>query len=227
MVGTQYQPSLIALHNPEREAAIELFPGVWQAAENLASNDVKLRNASLDVLLASGAPAVSPLVAYMLATRLFDPDMDFRTRIVTVLSSLMQRNEDGTYAAESVRSQVITALSYFDERGLFALLEVGMHRPDAMPDIEKLVKYSPRAGKTLKAVAGDRLKSLDMRRAAIQLLGRIGYVNALSELERLRNRIETRQAGQKSMPFAPPGTSNELGLLSDLQKAIVALQAGV
>lgn len=225
MVDTQYQPSLISLQLPESETAVELFPAVWQAAENLAAGDVELRRKSLDELLKSGAHRVSPLVAYLFATRLFDPNMEIRTKIVAALANLMRRNEDGTYAADGVRSQVTSALSYFDERGLVAIIEVGINQSDRMPDVEKLVKYSPHAGKFLKKVAADRSAALGMRQAAVQLLGQIGYVDALSELERLRNRIETRQAGQKSMPFAPSGSSNEVNLLSDLQKSILALQA--
>lgn len=225
MVSTQVQPNLISISKPEREAVIELSPGIWQAAENLAAGEVKLRNASLDQLLDSGALEVSPLIAYMLVTRLFDPDLEFRTRIVKALANLMRRNPDGVYAADGVRSQIITALSYFGERGLTALLAVGIHQMDVMPDIEKLVKYSPRAGKFLRETAGDRSSNMALRRAAIFLLGQIGYVDALSELVRLRNRIETRQEGQKSMPFAPAGSAGELSLLADLQKSILSLQA--
>jgi hypothetical protein len=198
---------------------------VWQAAENLAAGDEKLREKSLDELLKSGAHRVSPLVAYILATRLFDPNMDIRTKIVTALADLMRRKEDGTYAAEGVRTQVVSALAYFDDRGLIALLEVGIKQTKRMIDVEKLVKYSPQAGKFLKKVAADRTETMEMRKVAVQLLGQIGYVNALSELERLRNRIESRLAGQKSMPFAPSGGGDELTLLPDLQKSIIALQA--
>lgn len=225
MVGTQYQPNLISTSQPEREAKIELSPVVWQAAENLAVGEVKRRNASLDQLLDSGAPAVSPLIAYLLATRLFDPDMEFRARIVNVLANLMRRNADGTYAAEDVRMQIITAISYFGEPGLSALLEAGIHRKEALADIEKLVKYSPDAGRYLKETARDRSNSIELRKTAILLLGQIGFLDALSELVRLRNRIETRQEGQKSMPFAPAGNTGELSLLADLQKSILALQA--
>lgn len=227
MVETQYQPSLISLQMQDEAAAIELFPAVWQAAENLAAGDEKLRKKSLDDLLKSGAHRVSPLVAYLLATRLFDPSMEVRTKIVAALADLMRRNEDGTYASDGVRSQVISALSYFDERGLFALLEVALRQAERMADVEKLVKYSPQAGKFLKKITADRSAALEVRRVAVQLLGQIGFVNALSELERLRNRIETRLAGQKSMPFAPSGDGDEVTLLPDLQKSILALQASI
>lgn len=225
MVESQYQPSLISLQMPESEAVVELFPEVWQAAENLASGNVSIRKKSLESLLNSGAHRVSPLVAYVLATRLFDPNMTIRGKIISALADLMRRNEDGAYAAEGVRSQVITALSYFDDRGLLAVMEVGVSQPERITDVVKLVKYSPRAGKCLKEIAADREADEAMRRAAIQLLGQIGFVDALSELERLRNRIETRLGGQKRMPFAPTGSSSEVNLLPDLQKSILALQA--
>ncbi len=224
MVESQTQPSLISLQLPESDAVIELFPEVWQAVENLASGDVHTREKSLDTLLKSGAHRVSPLVAYVLATRLFDPNLPVRGKIVSTLADLMRRNEEGTYAAEGVRSQVITALSYFEDRALVAVMEVGINQPERITDVVKLVKYSPQAGKCLKEIAADREADEVMRRAAIQLLGQIGFVDALSELERLRNRIETRLGGQKRMPFAPTGSSSEVSLLPDLQKSILALQ---
>lgn len=222
----QSQPNLISLELPETEALLELFPGVWQAVENLASGMVETRHKALETLLQSGAPRVSPLVAYVLSTRLFDPDIEFRKRIVEALANLMRRDADGKYAADAVRSQVITALSYFDDRGLFSMLEVGLDQKDMMPHIEKLIKYSPRTGKFLKEMARDRTYPLGIREVAIRLIGRLGIVDALSELERVRNRIEMRQEGQRSMPFAPPSSTNEMNLLPEIQKAILALEVG-
>jgi hypothetical protein len=187
---------------------------------------VKARHKALDELLQSGAPRVSPLVAYVLSTRLFDPEIEFRKRVVEALANLMRRDVDGRYAADAVRSQVITSLSYFDDRGLLSMLEVATDKSDMMSHIEKLIKYSPRTGKFLKEIARDRLVDLEIREAAIILIGNLGIVDALSELERVRNRIEMRQEGQKSMPFAPPSGANETILLPEIQKAILALQVG-
>ena len=226
MAESQSQPNLISLELPETKALLELFPGVWQALENLASSGVKIREKALDDLLKSGAPRVSPLVAYVLSTRLFDPEIEFRKRIVEALANLMRRDVEGKYAADAVRSQVITALSYFDDRGLLSMLEVVVEQTDMMPHIEKLIKYSPRTGKFLKEIARDRSFDIEIREAAIRLIGNLGIVDALSELERVRNRIEMRQEGQKSMPFAPPSGTNETILLTEIQKAILALQVG-
>ncbi|HAY85608.1 MAG TPA: hypothetical protein DCY42_12015 [Chloroflexi bacterium] len=225
MVGTQTQPQLISLDFPEALASLELFPGVWKAAEMLGSLDVKMRHHAMDELLRTDAPRISPLIAYLVATRLLDSDLSLRTRIVEALANVMRRDADGRYAPDAVRSHVISALAYFGDPGILALLDLAIKDSSLIPHINKLLNFSPKAGDCLKNVAGDREKTIEFRRMAIFFIGKIGYVDAASELKRIRNRIETRQEAQKRMPFAPPAAEDsEKELLQEIQKTLAVLR---
>jgi hypothetical protein len=76
----------------------------------------------------------------------------------------------------------------------------------------------------LQEFVADRNLELPVRAMAIKLLGQVGYVAALSELERIQNRLQTRQAGQRSMPFAPAQSRNEVELLPALKRSITILR---
>lgn len=225
MVGTRMQPNLISLELPETQAILELFPGVWMAAEQLGSQDVNQRHQAMDELLRTDAPRVSPLIGYLLSTRLLDPDLRLRMRIVESLANVMRRDSEGKYAVDAVRSHIIAGLSYLGEPGVFALLELAVKDQTLVPHISKLLNFMPRAGDTLKNFASNRDKKIEIRRMAIFFIGRIGYVDAVGELKRLRDRIETRQEGQKRMPFAPPvADDNEEGLLQEINKTLSSLR---
>ena len=225
MVGTQIQPNLISLELPETQALLELFPGVWMAAEQLGSQDVTRRHQALDELLRTNAPRISPLIGYLLTTRILDPDLRLRMRIVEALANVMRRDSDGKYAVDSVRSHIIAGLTYVGEIGILALLELAEKDQTLIPHISKLINFIPKAGENLKVFAGNREQKIEIRRMAIFFIGRIGYVEAIGELNRLRNRIETRHEGQKRMPFAPPAADDrEEGLLQEINKTLSALR---
>ena len=162
-------------------------------------------------------------MAYLVVTRLFDPDESLRVRVVEALANILRRDAGGQYAPEEVRARIISGLSQLGDQGLLSLLAVGVKHEEVHGHIVKLINYAPHTGRFLKDLAGDRRQRIPTRKLAITFLGRIGYVDAYSELIRLRNRIESRQLGQKSMPFAPPSSESEELLLPELRKVITVL----
>lgn len=223
MVEPERQPNLITLEDQETRIVLELFPAVWLAAEKLISADVRDRHAGLDDLLVTEAARISPLIAYLLLTRLIDPDKGLRARIVEALANVMRRDAEGRYANEAVRAQIISGLVEQGDQGLQAMIEVGVEDDSMLGHIAKLINFAPNAGSYLKDLAGDRSQRINLRKLAIYFIGRIGYADAYSELLRIRNRIESRQFGQKSMPFAPPSSESEELLLPELKKVIITL----
>ena len=217
------QPNLIILEDQESEVVLELFPAVWQAAEKLISADLDKRHTGLDDLLTTEAARISPLIANLFVTRLNDVDKGIRTRIVEALANLMRRDSNGKYAPERVRAQVIASLVEMGDAGLYSMIGVGVDNEKMLGHIAKLINFTPSAGNYLKELAADRSEQVEMRRLAVYFIGRIGFVDAYSELVRIRNRIESRQFGQKSMPFAPPGGESEELLLPELKKVLTAL----
>lgn len=217
------QPNLIVLEDQETEISLELFPAAWHAAEKLLCSDVEVRHSGMDDLLSSQAARVSPLLAYLVVTRLFDPDEGMRIRVVEALANILRRDANGQFAPEEVRAQIISGLSQLGDQGLHSLIEVGVAHEKLLGHIAKLINFAPHTGRYLKELAGDRGQPIQIRRLAIYFLGRIGFVDAYSELLRIRNRIESRQWGQKSMPFAPPSSESEELLLPELKKVLIAL----
>ncbi len=225
MVEAPVQQRLIQVEASTLDALVELFPGVWQAAEKIAAPNIQTRNSALDELLQTDALRVSPLIAYLLITRLDDPELDFRRRVITALSSTLQPDLSGKYALDSVRSQIMTALSSLDVSGVTAILAVGIGREEMVAHIATLLNYCPGAGTLLSEIAAHRSNDLSLRRLAIYMIGRVGFVDVRSNLERLHNRIEVKQSSQKGMPFAPAITDDEKKLLPELKRALALLRA--
>ena len=69
--------------------ALEIFPEVWGALEKLTSPDLLERRDALDCLIVLDAPRLSPLVTYLVATRIFDPDLELRYKVVDVLGKIL------------------------------------------------------------------------------------------------------------------------------------------
>jgi hypothetical protein len=223
MGKTSRQPSLIPEKGSGPHSAMELFPAIWGTKVRMLSPDLKERHAGLDDLLASGAERVSPLIAHFLVTRLFDPDIGLQARIIQALAALMRPGDDGSYVPDEVRSQVIGGLVQFGESALENILMAASSQPDLLEDALKLMNYSPQVGKFLQEASADRNRSIETRTLAVTLIGRIGYAEARSELERIRNRIEASHNGQKRMPFAPSPAESESQLLPVIQKALISL----
>ena len=71
---TPTQSKLFITETADFPAAVEFFPAVWQVAENLVNRSTEKRHLALDELLRLGAPRISPLIAYLVASRLNDTD---------------------------------------------------------------------------------------------------------------------------------------------------------
>ena len=218
------QPNLISTDQGITEAVVALFPGIWQVAERISSPDVKARQKALKELKNTQAARVSPLVAYLLATRILDPDIQFRAQVIEYVASIMEPDPEGRHAEEEVRSQIFTTISSLDVSGLMALLEAAVWDESLVPQVSNLVNYVPSAGAMLREFVADRNLQISVRAMAILLIGQVGYVDALSELERIQNRIKSRQSGQSSMPFAPAQNKREFDLLPALKRTITILR---
>ena len=218
------QPNLISTEQGITQAVVELFPDIWQVAEKISSPDVKARRKALKDLKKTQAARVSPLIAYLLATRILDPDIEFRAQVIEYVASLMVPDPDGRHAEDEVRSQIFSTMSSLDVSGLMALVEAAVWDDNLVPQVSTLVNYVPSAGQMLGEFVADRSLPISNRAMAILLIGQVGYVDAVSELERIQNRIQSRQSGQSSMPFAPAQNKREFDLLPALKQTITILR---
>ena len=82
------QPDLIEL-NPSNSNKAEVLPVIWEALESLTSPELMNRIAGLGHIVKLDAVRQHPLVVYVLMTRLTEPDIELRTRIVQLLGSIL------------------------------------------------------------------------------------------------------------------------------------------
>jgi hypothetical protein len=219
------QPQLFFVEGDTTTGSVELFPAVWNAAQNLASPTNRSRFDALDELVKMNAVRLSPLVAYLVATRLIDPEVHLRDKIIEVLADVLSPDNLGRPAPDEVRSYLVSYFSQISEPMVTAILEASINNSHLRTRISRLFNLCPSAGKHLAAILADRQAPIEIRKHAADFIGLVGFVDALPTLERLRNRIEARQGGQRSMSFAPPAGSDESVLLPAITTALTLLQS--
>jgi len=218
------QPRLFGPENTSTGSA-ELFPAIWNAAEDLANPIPSVRQLALECLENTGAARISPLVSYLIATRLNDPDIELRSRVVRILGGVFAPDADGNMAPEAVTTQLVHYISDMRTRQIFSLIQVLLQDPESAPDVIRILNVCIFAGNHLIEMANSRKISLEIRRKAIWLISQVGYLDAIPALERLQIRMETRITGQQSMPFAPPLGVDDSDLLPDVKDALLILRS--
>lgn len=218
------QPRLFGPESTSSGVA-ELFPAVWNAAEDLANPIASVRHLALECLKNTGAARISPLVSYLIATRLNDHDLELRTHAVKILGNVLSPDANGDMAPDAVTSQLVYFLSDMRTRQIFGLVEVLIYKPGLAPQVIRILNTCVFAGNHLIEMANSRKMSLEIRRKAIWLISQVGYLEAIPALERLQIRMETRITGQQSMPFAPPLGVDDSDLLPDVKAALVILRS--
>jgi HEAT repeat protein len=208
------------------ENIVDVLPSIWNATEALSSPDPIARHHGIDALLELGAQRISPLVAFMIAIGVSDPDIYIRRRVAYILADLINNEPAGRQAPENVRKVVTNYLHNMREETIFSLLEVSVIDPLVEKSIFHLLNACPVAGKYLGDIASQWKNPLPIRQKAIHFVGLVGYLEALPVLERLLNRLEARQNGQYAMAFAPSSIkSSDEDIMPYLRLAINRMSA--
>ena len=207
------------------ENILEVLPVVWNSTELLTSPDPFTRNHAIDAILELGVQRVSPLVVYMLATKLSDPEIGIRRRAVYILGDLLMDTSASSDAPENVRQTIVNALLNMNEETIYSLLEVAVVDPMVDRFLFQLFNSCPTAGKYLGEILSQWKHPLPIRQKAIYFVGLVGYTEVLPLLERLFNRLEARQNGQYTMSFAPRVIKHDEDILPLLRIAINRLSA--
>ena len=218
------QPSLFQFDDSSTEA-LELFPAVWNAGEAIISPDQQVRRQGLEQIAESQAARFSPLIAYLLVTRLMEPDMDLRCRVVNTLADALRLDSQGRVTPEPVRMQLINDLARMRTRQVYALLQVADFDPQTFDSVAILLNACSFAGNHLADILLDRKKSISIRLRAVELIGKVGYLDAIPVLERIRTRLEARLNGQQHMPFLTLDDGDEVALLPSVQASLELLQS--
>jgi hypothetical protein len=213
------QPDLLGLHNTISDG-YELTFEVWNAAEALSSPDVEMRISGLDFLEQSKATHYFPLIAYLLSTRINDPDLDFRSRVIKLLADILQPLEGDHQALDTVKQQLHSTLSQLQNQEVESLLEVVESNPSLQNFVATLFNYCSHAGEHLALLLPNRRIPIQKRKIALRLIEQLGYLDALPTLERLKKRLNSKVNGQKTFR-----EDQEESLIPELQKAIDCLLA--
>jgi hypothetical protein len=216
---------------PPSRLAPRVIPSVdpWMAGEMFVSPHVEERRRGFAILFGSEAARRSPLTPQLLAARVDEPDLPLRAQIIQALADYFElRGREYRYPPE-VRAMVVGHLRKFERPHLVALLELERARQDGGVKLRpesliRLMERIPNASPSLTRLAGDRALSIDLRCAAISLIGQVGFTDALTALEGLEARLDGRRAGQMAMTFAPAEHPEEHRLLPALKDALRLLR---
>lgn len=159
------------------------------------------REKALDYLLDQGAPAKSPLIAYLLATRLSDPDLEVRFHIVKALGAVIVRDDEGEELLDPVLRQLQSYLAYLNTEQILDLLEVSEQYLSAEESLIGIFRLASYAGNRLSGIVNDRKKPLGIRQKAIYFCGEAGYLEASTTLKVLVSKIEKRNQILKRSPI--------------------------
>jgi len=217
------QPQLFLLE--ESIGTIELFPAVWSALEDLTEADPEIRLNALEQLIELDAPRFSPVVSYILVTKITESILELRARIIEALGKVLTPDENGFPAPEDVRNSLHLYLSGFRTRQIYALLQVSAEYDSLEEHVCRLLNACPFAGNHLIDILNDSKTPIEIRMQAAVLIGKVGYLYTLPAMEKLARRLEARRFGQKTMGFAPQRNSIESSLLPVVNEALRTLRA--
>jgi len=180
---------------------LETLTAVWEATEALTSSDLMTRIMGLKRLVESNAMQQFSLVAYVLATRIVEPDIELRARIVSAIAEVISVSQNGIRSS-GVLQTITNYLSGLRTRQIFALLQVVEFDRSKEESTADLLSYCSFAGEHLGQILANREATMAIRRQAAKFIGRIGYLDALPTLERMVSRMEDRREEEDS-PLYP------------------------
>jgi len=218
-----HQPQLLILEGSI--GTVELFPAVWKALEDLTKHDENVRSNALEQIAAMNAARISPVVSYFLVTRIVEPNLLIRSRVVEILSSVLTIDEEGFPAPEDVRNSLRLYLAAIRTRQIYALLQVSAEYNELESCIALLLSASSFGGNHLVSILEERKNPIEIRKQAAIMISEVGYIYTLPALEKIAGRLEANLAGQKAMDFISQKKSAEVELLPFVEEAITALKS--
>jgi hypothetical protein len=223
-LDTSTQSTFYIFEEPTSTGTVELFPAVWTALENITDVDQTVRMEALEYLLGNNTARFSPLVAYIFCTMLSDPNKDLRAKIVQTLGEVLLPDAEGQHTPEEVRRHLVHHLSKMRRRPIYSILQTVVDNPGLVKHVHLIMNACPYAGNHLADILGDRGVEISVRKMAAYYIGDVGFMDAVSALTRLLDKLTARFEGQKVMPFAPPSVTGETALLPYIRDALSALQ---
>jgi hypothetical protein len=223
--------SMAPATRPAPRPASRAVPSVdpWMAGEMFVSPHIEERRRGFALLVGSEIARRSPLTQHLLTSRVDESDVALRAHIIQAVADYFEvRGREFRYPPE-IRAAVAGHLRKYDRAQVLALLETHRLPEDGainlgLESLSCLLERVPNASLHLTRLAGDKTVGIELRCAAVELIGRVGFTDAVATLEGLEARIEGRRAGQLTMLFAPPDHPDEAALLPAIKEALQQLK---
>ena len=189
------------MNKTQSEVDFEGNEEIWLAAERLVSPWAVEREEALDFLVGQDAPAKSPLIAYLLATRLSDLDLEVRWHMVKALGDVLTGAEPGEQLPDHVLRQLQGFLAHLNKGQILGLLEVSEQYLSAEENLIEIFKLCSYAGNVLSGIVNDRKIPLGIRQKATYFCGEAGFLETITSLQVLVMRIEKRNQVLRKFPL--------------------------
>ena len=163
---------------------------LWETAEGLISPDPYLRESALDQLKEIDGFYRSPLIAYLLVSRISDPELEIRFHLIQLLGSLVDYDAPGQHLTDQALSIAKDALDQMNKFHLIMLLEVSDSYLVAESAIKSILKLSSYAGDILSGIVNDWKLPISIRQQAVFFCGESGYISSRPTLQNLIQRVE-------------------------------------
>lgn len=191
---------------------------IWKYAQALTSPKLSDRKDGFQRLIELNIINKSPLIVYLLATRIKEIDITLRAYIIKVLANILELKIPSDVSFSLTQHTLAAYLSQIGKGEIHALIQLVDVDPSSEENIVRILCSCSCAGEYLNEVVFDRSVSTKSRQLAIMLLGQVGYLEAIPDLERLENRIKTR--------INPNSLGNEdKQLLPQIEEALSLLRA--
>lgn len=194
-----------------------------QAVEALLAPETVRRQWAVDRIRHLDAHRSSPVVAALLARCLTEPDVALRASIARLLAEALPPEYAVGHGLGEVRAWVARMLNEMHQREVYALVQVAHCSREDLPAVCRLLEYCPFAGSTLVRIVANSQADVEIRAAAAELLGCIGYLDAGPMLDELIARLRRRPTTQPAWGPVPGSREVEL-LLPAAMNARAALE---
>ncbi len=189
------------MNNHQQQSGFHGDQLLWDAAEDLISPDPNLRDSSLDQLKEIDGIHRSPLIAYLLVSRISEPDLEIRFHLIRLLGSLMDFESSGKSFSDQALNFAKDALDQMEKSELIKILEVAESYLTAEKAISNILKLSSYAGVGLNGIVNDRKLPISVRQQAVYYCGKVGYLSSIPTLQNLVQRVDKARTR--------PGNGNE------------------
>jgi hypothetical protein len=180
-----------------RVSVPENLTDIWFAAELLISPELLERKKGFERLIELDAIKQNPIIIYLLASNLSEPDFSLRAFIVRVLSGLLDDIKTSKSPQKDPRFILTNYLSQISTEEVYSLLELAEVDPPSREYVVQLLCSCACAGDQLRKFVMDRECAINMRLIALEIIGKVGYLEVLPDLERLAKRLENRVNAEK------------------------------